>query len=227
MRTALVLATAMLAGLELSQQSNAFTLFTPPTSQRSTRTTSLYSQYETSRRNVLGQSAAVILSIAIPTTILPSDAMAVASYPQENTDKENIIKGYKRLQYLLDNWETETTICGRTDNPYIGCERTPVKVMEFLGYKSMNDPLFRADKTMMRLQSLVSQDDDIDYMEAMEMFNEKAEEASNTAFLSSWGEANPGGGKDRVDLFIERSKKQIATAKDSLGTVIKILGLQV
>lgn len=91
----------------------------------------------------------------------------------------------------------------------------------------MDDPLFRADKTLFRLQSLVSPDDEIDYMEAMELFNEKSEEASNTAFISSWGEANPGGGKDRVELFIERSRKQIVTAKDSLGKVIKILGLEV
>ncbi len=99
--------------------------------------------------------------------------------------------------------------------------------MVYLGYKSMNDPLFRVDKTMFRLQTLVGPDDEIDYMEAMELFNEKAEEASNTAFISSWGEANPGGGKDRVELFIERSRKQVETAKNSLGTVIRILNLKV
>lgn len=98
--------------------------------------------------------------------------------------------------------------------------------MVYLGYKSMNDPLFRADKTLFRLQALVSGDEEIEYMEAMEMFNEKAEEASNTAFISSWGEANPGGGKDRIDMFIERSKKQIEVAKNSLGTVIKILDIK-
>ena len=59
------------------------------------------------------------------------------------------------------------------------------------------------------------------------MFSEKAEEASNTAFISSWGEANPGGGKDRVEMFIERSRKQVETAKDSLGTAIKLLGLEI
>jgi hypothetical protein len=178
-----------------------------------------------SRRSVLKQSTAGIFSaLVVGGSMVPSKALA---YPQEKTDKENLVKGYKRLQYLLDNWEKETTVCGRLDNPYIGCERTPEKVMEYLGYKSMNDPLFKADKTMLRLQNLVSSDDETDYMEAMEMFNEKAEEASNTAFVSSWGEANPGGGKDRVELFIERSRKQVESARDSLGTVIKILGIQV
>jgi len=177
---------------------------------------------KTSRRDILSQTTAAIFSLATATTAIPSAALA---YPEEKKDKENIVKGYKRLQYLLDNWEKETTVCGRTDNPYIGCERTPEKVMVYLGYKSMNDPLFKADKTMFRLQALVSPDDEIEYMEAMEMFNEKAEEASNTAFISSWGEANPGGGKDRIDMFIERSRKQLETAKNSLGTVIGILGL--
>ena len=35
------------------------------------------------------------------------------------------------------------------------CDRSPEKVMEYLGYKSMNDPLFEADKTIKRLQRLV------------------------------------------------------------------------
>lgn len=118
----------------------------------------------------------------------PQLASATTTNKQEKQDRENIALGYKRLTYLLDNWEKETTVCGRSDNPYIGlCERTPEKVMEYLGYKSMNDPLFRADKTLSRLQTLVDDDHYVEFMEAMERFNEKAEEASNTAYLSSWG----------------------------------------
>ena len=90
----------------------------------------------------------------------------------------------------------------------------------------MKDPLFRADKTMFRLRSMVPADEEDNYIEAMELFSEMAEAASNTAFISSWGESNPGGGKDRVDMFIERSRKQVEVAKDSLGSAIKILGIQ-
>jgi len=150
------------------------------------------------------------------------------AYAQEATDKENIKKGYKRLIYLLDNWEEETTICKQNDNPYIGCDRTPEKVMEYIGYKSMNDPLFRADKTLNRLSNLVpmSNDKDVDdFQTAIEKYSEKVEEANGYAFISSWGESNPGGGKDRVALFIERSKADVTEAKDSLATVIRILGL--
>jgi len=132
------------------------------------------------------------------------------------------------LNYLLSNWEKETTVCGRTDNPYIGCERTPEKVMDYLGFKSMNDPLFRIDKTLSRLQNLVAgTDDEIDFMEAMDVINQAVEDGNGIAFVSSWGEANPGGGKDRIELFIERSKRYVLTTRDGLATIIKILNLKV
>jgi len=91
----------------------------------------------------------------------------------------------------------------------------------------MNDPLFRADKTLMKLQRIVPDEYDSQFQDALDTWMEKAEEGNGMAFVSSWGEANPGGGKDRVELFIERSKNDVIEAKDSLGTVIKILGLKV
>ena len=94
----------------------------------------------------------------------------------------------------------------------------------------MDDPLFRADKTMIRLQALVPSSDkqgSIEFQDAIDTWMEKAEEGSGMAYISSWGEANPGGGRDRVALFIERSRKDVIEAKDSLGTVIRILDLKV
>jgi hypothetical protein len=193
------------------------------TSAKSSSGTSLFSHIETSRRQILNKSVTAVIAAVATGVLSPLEANATTQ-----TDQENLVKGYKRLQYLLDNWQKETTICGRTDNPYIynGCERNPEKVMEYLGFKSMKDPLFRADKTMFRLRSMVPADEEDNYIEAMELFSEMAEAASNTAFISSWGESNPGGGKDRVDMFIERSRKQVEVAKDSLGSAIKILGIQ-
>lgn len=106
------------------------------------------------------------------------------------------------------------------------CERTPVKVMEYLGFKSTNDPLFKADATMMRLKSVVPGDRESDFYDAIDAFAQNAEEANSMAFVSSWGEANPGGGKDRVRLFIERSKKNVVVSRDSLKTVMDILDLK-
>jgi len=165
-------------------------------------------------------------------------AMAAAAAPpaknsqqqqQQQADKIKLYKGYERLNYLLDNWVKETTVCGVSDNPYVsegGCERTPMKVMDYLGYRNINDPLFRADKTMRRLEDLVPSDRQVEYLEAIEKWVEAAEEGSGMAYISSWGEANPGGGKDRVALFIERAKKNVMDSRDGLATVIEILEIQ-
>lgn len=107
-----------------------------------------------------------------------------------------------------------------------GCDRTPLKVMDYLGYRSTTDPLFKVDKTLQRLEPLVPANRESEFLEAAEKFAEVADDANGLAFVSSWGEANPGGGKDRVELFIERSRKNVIVARDSLGTVIEILNIK-
>lgn len=60
---------------------------------------------------------------------------------------QRLAVGYQRLQYLLQNWEKETTVCikGCTGKSYegCGCTRDPIIVQAYMGYKSMEDPLFR------------------------------------------------------------------------------------
>ena len=189
-----------------------------------------------SRRDFSNRVADVVMASAGTASVLIG-ATTVVALPQPSLakgednnldDKEKLKKGYERLNYLLDNWEKLTTVCGRTDNPYQGkngCERSPLVVMDYMGYKSMNDPLFKADKTLKRLSSQVPSDDSVDYLEAMEKWGQAAEEANGMAYVSSWGEANPGGGKDQVERWIERSKNNVVDARDSLGTALRILGL--
>lgn len=214
----------LLSAINIIQYADAWTTPQKPTSTSS-------QSLEECRREFLSKSVAICSTIMGTASIVyPESAMAkvAADSEQMKTDKQNIVKGFKRLDYLLTNWEKETTICGRTDNPYIGCERTPEKVMDYLGFKSMNDPLFRVDKTLLRLQPLVAGTDaEIDYMEAMDFINQAVEDGNGIAFVSSWGEANPGGGKDRIDLFIERSRLFVKATRDGLGAVINILDLKV
>ena len=98
--------------------------------------------------------------------------------------------------------------------------------MEYLGFKSIDDPLFKSDATMMRLKDIVPSDREVEFYEAIDAFSQNAEEANSMAFVSSWGEANPGGGKDRVRLFIERSKNNVIVSRDSLKTVMDMLDLK-
>ena len=93
------------------------------------RRSSLFNIFQTT-------TTAVTIMTTASTTTFPTAAFAKSgsssslSYAQAEQDKQKIIKGYKRLEYLLNNWEKETTICKRNDNPYQGCDRTPEKVME-------------------------------------------------------------------------------------------------
>jgi len=113
-----------------------------------------------------------------------SAAFAVATASSSSLEKDlgKIEMGYKRLTYLIDNWEKETTFCNSgIDNPYVECERKPEKVMEYLGYKNQMDPLFRADKTLIRLQqNLVnsSPDEQAEFQDALDTWIEKAQEGS-------------------------------------------------
>ena len=98
--------------------------------------------------------------------------------------------------------------------------------MEYLGFKSIDDPLFKADATMMRLKDIVPSDREVEFYEAVDAFSQNAEEANSMAFGARWGEANAGGGKDRVRLFIERSKNNVIVSRDSLKTVMDMLDLK-
>jgi hypothetical protein len=159
-----------------------------------------------------------------------ASAASAADSSSQAADQRKLYQGYEQLNYLLDHWTEETTICGRSgDNPYIsknGCERTPLKVMDYLGYKDLNHPLFRAEKTMRRLEPYVPANREDDFFNAIENWMIAAEEGNGMAFVSSWGEANPGGGKDRVELFIERAKNNVIQARDSLATIVDILEIQ-
>ncbi len=252
------------------------------------------------RRDLLTSSLVGTIVVGTSSASSPSWAASLSGGSQDDKDKENIVRGYKRLQYLLDNWEKETTVCkigqevgfgidsslfqfhyivftcmvllddaslicrknpmnalryfNTCTNAYLcifilfiprniltktyytnkyviqttfgdKCERTPTKVMEYLGFKSTSDPLFKAESTMMRLKAYVPIDRESDYYDAIDAFTLNAEEANSMAFVSSWGEANPGGGKDRVRLFIERSRNNVVKSRDSLRTVMDILDL--
>ncbi|KAL3776941.1 hypothetical protein ACHAW5_009253 [Stephanodiscus triporus] len=193
------------------------------------------------RRDVLGvlssfSSSSLVVAATVVGSSTPSSPANAASTtttssssssPQDARDKENIVRGYERLQYLLDNWDAETTVCKIGQETTFGdkCERNPTKVMEYLGYKSTSDPLFKAESAMMRLKSYVPADRETEYYDAIDLYSRNAEEANSMAFVSSWGEANPGGGKDRVRLFIERSRNNVAASRDGLRAVMDILDL--
>ena len=143
---------------------------------------------------------------------------------------KRLVYGYQRLQYLLKNWEAETTVCIRgCKGAYesCGCVRDPVIVQSYMGYKSMDDPLFKAGDLMLRASTLVSDADFDKYNDSMEKWNNKADAGNVMAYVSSWGEANPGGGQDQILKYLKKSKTDVEESVALLKTIIELVGVKV
>jgi len=150
---------------------------------------------------------------------------------------ERLRKGHARIQYLLQNWLDITESCknfsDQANNQVVRtdggdkCQKTPLNVQIYMGYKSTEDPLYRADKLMVRAAALIKNDfDQADYLEAVENFKEKADNTAMMAYTSSWGEANPNGGKDVIDDYLEKTRLDVVSSEQSLRVVLKFLGLE-
>ena len=107
-----------------------------------------------------------------------------------------------------------------------GCEKTPLKVQDFMGFKSTEDPLYRAEKLMVRAAPLVDPDDYENYFEMVEKYKDKADNTAMMAYTSSWGEANPNGGKEVIDEYLERTKSDVVDSENYLRQVLGYLKLE-
>lgn len=136
-------------------------------------------------------------------------------------DLDRLKKGYKRIVYLLDNFEEETTVC----NP--DCIRTPDKVREYLGLKDLRDPLFNIDKMLVNATDFVNPDMIDDYQEAIEKWGSAVAGVNGESFISSFGEYNPGGGKAQVERYIDRARDQAVLAKTQLEVICKALDVDI
>ena len=95
---------------------------------------------------------------------------ALAADVPSAAELQKLTTGYSRIQYLLNNWDDLTTICrgiaSETERKQAiatnaaTCSKTPLVVQEYIGYKSMDDPLFKADKLMLRAQPLLKKGSD-------------------------------------------------------------------
>jgi len=190
-----------------------------------------------SRRELLkGAFGAAFVAIATTTTAGP----AVAAAPPSQQELEKLQKGHARVKYLLDHWDEVTQVCGtaimsdaerkqvvRTEGGggTTGCSKTPLRVQEFMGFKSTEDPLYKADKLMVRAAPLVDPDDIENYLDAVEKYKEKADNTALMAYTSSWGEANPNGSKEVIDDYLERTKADVVDSEKNLRAVLGYLNL--
>ena len=159
--------------------------------------TSTEAWLSSTRRALLQQALLTTSSVALP-------ALAVTTPSPAELEKLQL--GHARVKYLLDHWDEVTKTCGTvimsdTERKQVvrtegggatdGCTKTPLRVQEFMGYKSITDPLYKADKLMVRAGSLVDPEDFDAYLDVVERYREKADNTAVMAYTSSWGEANP------------------------------------
>jgi len=178
------------------------------------------------RREAFLQFASVASVATTISTSFPNVAMAAAAASKAPTaDELNKIKvGYENICYLLDNFDKETTICRENGGE---CKRDAEPVRRYLGLRSTTDPLFQIEKVFNKVKYMDDVDPDMleAFFEATEEWNTAVNMSNSMAFISQFGEYNPGGGKDEVLKYLEESKKQVILAKKSLKTIMETIGI--
>jgi hypothetical protein len=171
-----------------------------------------------SRRETLAASFG--LATLLVQTSTPAQA---ASIEVTKADMERIKAGYKQITYLLDNFEQETTVCRENGGE---CKRDANAIRKVLGLRSTTDPLFQIEKVFAKVKNMDVDPDKLDALyDATEDWNSAVSMSNSMAFISQFGEYNPGGGKDEVFKYLIESKKQVLFAKDALKTIMTGLGI--
>jgi Ca2+ transporting ATPase len=143
--------------------------------------------------------------------------------PPTKEDLDRIRKGYEQVNYLLDNFEQETTVCRENGGE---CKRDANAIRKTLGLRSTTDPLFQIDKVFAKVKYMDMDPDLLDsFFDAAEDWNSAMSLSNSMAFISQFGEYNPGGGKDEVLKYLVESQKQVVIAQKSLKTIIDCLGI--
>ena len=162
-----------------------------------------------SRREALGLGAAAVFSANLP---LAASAVDV-------NDLSRLKKGQESVQFLLDNWSRETV------DPNSG-EDSPDRVRYFVGLRTTDHPLFQGDKLLMQAQKNLPDDVDFDrWIDAVEGLNSHIAKVNELAYTASFGEYNPGGGKEQVRKYLLLAKEEVQAAGDSLKTMVELLKL--
>ena len=87
--------------------------------------------------------------------------------------------------------------------------------------------MYRADELMVRAAPLVEPGRAGIYLDAVERYREKADQTAIMPYTSSWGEANPNGGKEVVDEYLLRTKEDVLETEKVLREILELLELKV
>ncbi len=100
-------------------------------------------------------------------------------------EKQRIAIGYKQVEYLLNNFDQETTVCRDNGGQ---CKRDADAIRRALGLRSTTDPLFQVDKVLAKVKNLDLDPDQLEaFFEASEEFNSALNMSNSMAFVSQFG----------------------------------------
>ena len=187
----------------------------------------------------LAQRATAALAALVIAASAPSSSLAAS--PPTSAELTRLSFGLARIDYLLDNWDKVTTVCSgtsaggdledaqvmRTQNQG-KCFKTPLVVQKYIGAASTLDPLFKAEKLMIRAQPLVPDANQDAYSDAVDSWITKQQMSSTMAYTSSWsGIENPNGSVEQIEENLLEAKKEVKDTRQVLGNVVRLLGDQV
>mmetsp|Transcript_91465 Transcript_91465/g.261236 ORF Transcript_91465/g.261236 Transcript_91465/m.261236 type:complete len:91 (-) Transcript_91465:1559-1831(-) len=90
----------------------------------------------------------------------------------------------------------------------------------------MEHPLYKIEKVMEKAQDNIEDVDLLeDYIAAIENWQNAVSNSNSLSYTSSFGEYNPGGGKDAVEKYLLLSRDEAVTARDALKKIISILNI--
>eukprot|EP00307_Rebecca_sp_RCC1486_P010250 CAMPEP_0119411428 /NCGR_PEP_ID=MMETSP1335-20130426/4178_1 /TAXON_ID=259385 /ORGANISM="Chrysoculter rhomboideus, Strain RCC1486" /LENGTH=200 /DNA_ID=CAMNT_0007436065 /DNA_START=1 /DNA_END=603 /DNA_ORIENTATION=- len=136
---------------------------------------------------------------------------------QDPTDLTRLVKGYKNVKFLLDNWERETTTSQG--------EKDADAVRKALGLRSTEDPLFQMDKLLSNAVKKSDPDRLEEWIDAADDLNTHINNANEFAYTSAFGEYNPGGGKDQILKYLELSRVELVGVEKDLKKILELLSL--
>ena len=167
----------------------------------------------------LGRRQAVGAALGLGFVVVSPPAAFASLDPNDMTRFKKALTG---VNYLLDNWEVETQECTATGNGV--CTDSPDKVRYYFGLRTTDHPLFQLDKLYAKAQQKLPDDVDFDqWIEATEGLQSQIAKINELAYTSSFGEYNPGGGKEQVRKYLLLCKEQVEGTKVSLETIVKLL----
>jgi len=167
-----------------------------------------------SRRHAVGLGA-------VAGTFVATEPLAAFASLDPN-DMSRFKEALKGVNYLLDNWETATQECTASGNGV--CTDQPDKVRYYFGLRTTDHPLFNLDKLFAKAQKKLPDDVEFDqWIEATESLASQIAKINELAYTSSFGEYNPGGGKEQVRKYLLLCQEQVVLSKASLENIIRLL----